>query len=99
MLYYFLAGQKPSPNAHEADHAIQHGRNGSRLTAHHNCARYYSAAKLHKPSRRCAGGLGGTAHGPPLVKSKNSVMSGMEASRAVSAAKLNRVSTNFRNAV
>ena len=42
---------------------------------------------------------GGVAHGPPLVKSKNSVMSGMAASRLVSAGSPNRVSMNFSTAV
>jgi hypothetical protein len=48
----------------------------------------------------CAGGVGGVAQGPVLVvKSKNSVMSGMDLSLCVSAGKLNRVSISLSAAV
>ena len=48
----------------------------------------------------CVGGVGGVAHGPvSVVKSKNSVISGMEKSLWVRAANLNRVSINLSAAV
>ena len=48
----------------------------------------------------CVGGVGGVAHGPvSVVKSKNSVMSGIEASRAVRFGIWNRVSISLSAAV
>src|SRR5262245_15314918 len=48
----------------------------------------------------CAGGFGGVAHGPALVvKSKNSLMSGIEASRAVRLGRWKRVSISLSAAV
>lgn len=48
----------------------------------------------------CVGGEGGVAHGPVLVvKSKNSLMSGMEASRCVRLGILKRVSIILSTAV
>src|SRR5262245_29751498 len=48
----------------------------------------------------CVGGVGGVAHGPVVVeKSKNSLMSGMAASRFVRLGKLKRVSISLRTAV
>src|SRR5262245_47972948 len=48
----------------------------------------------------CGGGLGGVAHGPVLVvKSKNSLMSGIEASRAVRLGRWKRVSISLSAAV
>lgn len=48
----------------------------------------------------CVGGEGGVAHGPVVVeKSKNSVISGMAASRAVRLGKWKRVSTSLSAAV
>ncbi len=55
----------------------------------------YSREKSHTPLMFCAGGVGGVAQGLP-VKSKNSVMSGMAASRAVSVGRLQRASMNRR---
>src|SRR5258708_167676 len=48
----------------------------------------------------CAGGVGGVAHGPVFVeKSKNSVMSGIAASRFVRLGSLKRVSISLSAAV
>ena len=48
----------------------------------------------------CVGGVGGVAHGPvSVVKSKNSVISGMDWSLLVRGGKLNLVSINLRAAV
>jgi len=58
----------------------------------HSC---YCFVKSHAPFMFCAGGEGGVAHGLP-VKSKNSVMSGIAASRAVSVGRLQRASMNRR---
>jgi len=55
----------------------------------------YSFVKSHTPLMFCAGGMGGVAQGLP-VKSKNSVMSGMAASRAVSVGRPQRASMNRR---
>src|SRR5438067_10121660 len=58
----------------------------------------YSFVKSQAPALLGVGGVGGVAQGLPL-KSKNSVMSGMEASRAVSGCKPQRASMNLRKAV
>ena len=55
----------------------------------------YCREKSHTPFMFCAGGMGGVAQGL-AVKSKNSVMSGMAASRAVSVGRLQRASMNRR---
>jgi hypothetical protein len=48
----------------------------------------------------CCGGVGGVAHGPVFVeKSKNSLMSGIAASRFVRLGKWNRVSMSLSAAV
>ena len=55
---------------------------------------------VHGMFTGCEGGLGGVAHGPVVVeKSKNSVMSGMDASRAVRFGILKRVSISLSAAV
>jgi len=55
----------------------------------------YCFVKSHAPFMFCAGGVGGVAHGLP-VKSKNSVISGIDASRAVSVGRLQRASIKRR---
>ena len=55
----------------------------------------YSFVKSHAPFMFCGGGVGGVAHGLP-VKSKNSVISGIDASRAVSVGRLQRASIKRR---
>src|SRR5262249_42069122 len=55
---------------------------------------------VHGMLTGCEGGVGGVAHGPVLVeKSKNSVMSGIDASRAVRLGIWKRVSRNLSAAV
>ena len=58
----------------------------------------FRASIMHGSVFTCWGELGGVAHGT-FTKSKNSVMSGCAASRAVKLGKLNRVSMNFKMAV
>ena len=55
----------------------------------------YCLVKSHAPLMFCGGGEGGVAQGL-LVKSKNSVMSGIAASRAVSVGRPQRVSIKCR---
>jgi hypothetical protein len=60
----------------------------------------FTNVHLIEPGSRGVGGLGGVPYGAvALLKSKNSVISGIAASRAVRVGSLKRVSINFKIAV